>query len=62
MKKTYLSPETDLQLIASDELLVVASPNSTNFNSELDNEHTITPDDMLSRGHNDVWADDEEDF
>ena len=59
MKKTYLSPEIDLQLIASDELLV-ASPSSQNFNSELDNENTITPDQMLSRQS--IWEDDEEDF
>ena len=57
MKKTYLSPEADLLLMATEDLMG-ASQNPEGFNKELDNNNTITPDEMLSRRRN-VWDDED---
>ena len=55
MKKTYLSPETDLLLIATQNLMAVSG-----FDENLDNDDTITPDRMLSRRRQSTVWDDEE--
>ena len=55
MKKTYLSPETDLLLIATQNLMAVSG-----FDENLDNDDTITPDQMLSRRRQSTVWDDEE--
>ena len=57
MKKTYLSPETSLLLIATTNMIAVSKPEG--FNENPDDEKTISPDDMLSRRRN-VWDDEEE--
>jgi hypothetical protein len=59
MKKTYLSPDIEL-LLAATEDMIAASPN--NFNGDLDNDNPIDPGDMLSRrrsGWDDEVVDDE---
>ena len=57
MKKTYLSPETITVLIATHDMIAASNPEG--FNKNLDNDNTITPDQMLSRRQN-VWDDEEE--
>lgn len=57
MKKTYLSPEADLLLMATEDLLG-ASQNPEGFSEELDNSKTITPEEMLSRRRS-VWDDED---
>lgn len=57
MKKIYLSPETITVLIATHDMIAASNPEG--FNNNLDNEHTIAPEDMLSRRKN-VWDEEEE--
>jgi hypothetical protein len=55
MKKTYLSPETDLFYIATSKMIAVSG-----FEQTLKDEDPIeNPDKMLSRRHN-VWDDEAE--
>lgn len=61
MKKTYMSPETCIVLIATQAMIATSVDG---FKSKLDDEDPITkPEDMLSRRNN-VWEeeDEEEDF
>lgn len=57
MKKTYLRPEIDLELMEAEELLNASNP--AGFNGQLDDNNTIEVKDMLSRD-NKIWDDDEE--
>ena len=64
MKKTYLSPETILMVIATQKMIAASNPEG--FNGTLDDTdaNAISPDQMLSRRHN-VWDDEfeeEEEF
>lgn len=58
MKKTYMSPETSIVLIATQGM--IATSGVDGFKSKLDDEDKITnPEDMLSRRNN-VWEEEEE--
>ena len=59
MKKTYMSPKT-FEIKISTHNIMGASKNPEGFKETLDNENTITPDQMLSRRRQDVWDDEEE--
>lgn len=59
MKKTYMSPKA-FEIKISTHNIMGASQNPEGFNKTLDNENTITSGDMLSRRHQDVWEDEEE--
>lgn len=57
MKKTYMSPETSIILIATQGMIATSVDG---FKSKLDDEDKITnPEDMLSRRNN-VWEEQEE--
>ena len=57
MKKTYINPETDIVLLAVQHMIAASVDG---FNKTLDDENTIDTGDMLSRRHNSVWDDEEE--
>ena len=59
MKKTYMSPKA-FEIKISTRGMLTGSKTPEGFNKTLDNENTITPGDMLSRRHQDVWEDEEE--
>lgn len=59
MKKTYISPETILVLVSTQSIMGT-SQNPEGFNSNLDDENTITPGEMLSRRRTSVWEEEEE--
>ena len=62
MKKTYLSPETSIVLIAMQKMIAASNPNPEGFQEALDDENPINPDDMLSRRRRrDMWEDELED-
>ena len=57
MKKTYMSPETSIILIATQGMIATSVDG---FKSKLDDDDKITkPEDMLSRRNN-VWEEQEE--
>jgi len=59
MKKTYLRPEIDLELMEAEELLNASNP--AGFNGQLDDTNVNVIDDpnkMLSRD-NKVWDDED---
>ena len=55
MKKTYINPEIENVSMSEEESLLQSS-----FDSKLDNENSISTDDMLSRRRS-AWDDDTED-
>ena len=54
MKKTYISPDTDMLLIATQQMIAVSG-----FEEKLD-DNPIETKDMLSRRRKTVWDDEEE--
>ena len=52
MKKSYINPETDIVLLT---LQTMIADSIEGFSQELDDENEITPEEMLSRRHNNVW-------
>lgn len=59
MKKTYMSPKAFEIKISTRGMLTGSNKNPAGFNGALDNDNTITPDQMLSRRHQDMWDDEE---
>lgn len=55
MKKTYINPEIENVSMSEEESLL-----ETSFDSKLDNQNSISTDDMLSR-RGSAWEDDFED-
>ena len=56
MKKAYINPETSVVLLTMQTLIAATNPEG--FNGNLDDEQTITPEEMLSRRRT-VWDDEE---
>jgi hypothetical protein len=56
MKKTYLNPEISQLLSLTEDMIATSNPEG--FNENLDNNSTITPEDMLSRQN--IWGEDED--
>lgn len=54
MKKTYISPALNADMMEEDQMLMAS------FVNELNDEDTINAGDMLGRGNYDLWDDDEE--
>ena len=52
MKKSYINPETDIVLLT---LQTMIADSIEGFNPELEEDETITAEEMLSRRHNNVW-------
>lgn len=58
MKKTYMSPETSLLLVRTQNMFATSNP--TGFDGKLDDtEEPTSPDNMLSRRRS-TWDDMEE--
>ena len=57
MKKAYINPETSVVLLTMQTLIAATNPEG--FNGNLDDEQTITPEEMLSRRRT-VWEDEED--
>lgn len=60
MKKTYMMPSTEVLDVKIERLLTTGS--ELDIHTPTDEDDTVdNPDDLLSRRHNDVWDDEEED-
>jgi len=61
MKKTYMSPETCIVLIATQAMIATSVDG---FKSKLDDDDKITESGQMLSRHNNVWEeeDEEEDF
>lgn len=58
MKKTYMSPKA-IEIQISTRAILTGSK-VEGFYETLDDTHNITSGDLLSRRHQDVWEDEEE--
>ena len=59
MKKAYINPETSIVLVSMQSMMAGSNPEG--FNGTPDNDHTITPEEMLSREkRKSVWDEEEE--
>ncbi len=60
MKKAYINPETSVIQLTLQHMIATSIQNPEGFNGTLDNDNTITPDQMLSRRKPDIWEEEEE--
>ena len=59
MKKTYMMPSTEVLDVKIERLLTTGS--ELDIHTPTDEDDTVdNPDDLLSRRHNDVWDDEDE--
>lgn len=61
MKKTYMMPSTEVFDVKIERLLTTGSELDIHTTPTGEDDTVDNPDDLLSRRHNDVWDDEEED-